>query len=784
MTENQPVGALFVQKAFGLALPPLNAPMLDHALYWALLGFHVFPVCMPTADGRCGCGRKKGPHTERQEIGKCPLIKDWQKEATHAPAQISTWWCGRWANANIGALNNERSGIIVVDNDKDSDEARQLRAWLIPQTRVHQSGGADYKWHGLFLRPPGLAIPARHTTVLGINLESSGQFLLPPSRHRSGGRYEIVSDLPIAPMPPDLLKYLQSLPLEQRSKAGERPERKKRSAVASRPEAGSLAAAVVGGLKEVPPFTDYERASLESALSFHDANGVWVLDPREPSFDAWANVLYPLAWLVRHGWPFAWVGFVFDYWSKEAEGLKDNQGRDVYPGSQECARRLKQAVEADEPAGRGPRTVYTLYELVRDRGWNPLPAEAVAQAPQGQTGASDSAAVPPQQVGAPQPAPNTLECVWASEVDPVAIDWFWPGRFSLGALSLMVGLPGEGKSQLGADMAARTTKGSDWPCEEGKAPQGSVVVLSSEDSPNAAIVPRLIAAGAALDRVRILKMVRVPEQNTVRGNKAVREPEKKRMFDLADDLPLLKHAIVGTRDVKLVLIDPISSYFGAGKVDTFRDTDVRAILGPLCELAEELHIAVVAVMHFNKKTDVTNALLRISNSIAFGATARHVYAVVHDPDSKRWLFVRAKNNYAPSTQQALAYSFATRKIGNDSRTKQDITAPYIEWHAQHVDVTATEAMQAAIANKTPTQRDAAKKFLQGMLTAGPVPQAQVEDAAKGNGISKRTLERAKHELNIVATKDGEGGTWSWRLPLRPPGPPPRTQVAPTTSARH
>jgi hypothetical protein len=56
-----------------------------------------------------------------------------------------------------------------------------------------------------------------------------------------------------------------------------------------------------GGLKERPPFDAYERAKLESALWYCDSAGVRVLDPRDPSFDAWAHVLYPLAWLIRNG---------------------------------------------------------------------------------------------------------------------------------------------------------------------------------------------------------------------------------------------------------------------------------------------------------------------------------------------------------------------------------------------------------------------------------------------------------------------------------------------------
>lgn len=146
-------------------------------------------------------------------------------------------------------------------------------------------------------------------------------------------------------------------------------------------------------------------------------------------------------------------------------------------------------------------------------------------------------------------------------------------------------------------------------------------------------------------------------------------------------------------------------------------------------------------MHFNKKTDVTNALLRISDSLAFGATARHVYAVVNDSENKRKLFVKGKNNLAASDNQALAYSFGLREVGQDRKTGQAIWAPHILWHPEHVDVTAAEAMAAANEAKAPAARDSAKKFLLDLLAPGPMAKRDIEEAADANCIAARTLAR-------------------------------------------
>jgi len=349
---------------------------------------------------------------------------------------------------------------------------------------------------------------------------------------------------------------------------------------------------------------------------------------------------------------------------------------------------------------------------------------------------------------------TTLESARASTFKITSIKWVWPNRIAVGKLAIEAGLPDEGKGQLLAYMAAQITCGGEWPCGEGHAPQGNVILLSAEDDPSDTIVPRLLAAGADLDRVEIVKMVR--------------DSGDRRMFSLVTDLELLRRKITEVGDIRMIQIDPLSAYLGHGKMDSFRTTDVRAVLGPVCELAAELKVAIVGVMHFNKKIDMTNALLRISDSLAFGAAARHVYAVINDAENKRKLFVRAKNNLAADGKdKTLAYRFGARPVCDDPETGEPIWAPYILWEPQYVDVTAIEAMQAATQSKSPTARDDAKKFLLDALANDPVPSNEIEEEAKANGISRATLFRAKHDLKIAAKKAGVSGGWTWLPPEQP-----------------
>ena len=97
-------------------------------------------------------------------------------------------------------------------------------------------------------------------------------------------------------------------------------------------------------------------------------------------------------------------------------------------------------------------------------------------------------------------------------------------------------------------------------------------------------MPRLKAAGADLDRVHIIKMVCEPDEDG--------QPQK-RMFSLVTDLEMLRQKIIKIGNVAAVLIDPITAYLGVDEVDSYRDTDVRAVLGPLKELAEEMRVACI-----------------------------------------------------------------------------------------------------------------------------------------------------------------------------------------------
>jgi DNA polymerase len=351
------------------------------------------------------------------------------------------------------------------------------------------------------------------------------------------------------------------------------------------------------------------------------------------------------------------------------------------------------------------------------------------------------------------PNNRSYTMTYASNVVSHAMHWLWEGHLPADALEILAGLPGTGKSQIQCQYVASVTTGRSWPDETpGPEPQ-NVIMLTAEDTLESMLVPRLIAAGADLTRVIILK--------------SVRRDGKDQMFLLSEDLEILERAIIDTGDVGFVCIDPITAYMG-GKIDSHRATDVRSQLGPVKDLAERLRVGFSAVTHPPKNAG-PRALDHFMGSQAFIAVARVGHLCVEEIEQNeygqrqptgRFLFTNPKNN-PQEKKPTLAYRIASAIGGTDSITGIDIQTSGIVWE-EVVSVTADEAIAANSAKKDVY---GARVFLMDMLSNGPAPARTIEERAQARGLSRDQLKRAKQKMGIEAFKEkAEDGRWFWALP--------------------
>ena len=332
-----------------------------------------------------------------------------------------------------------------------------------------------------------------------------------------------------------------------------------------------------------------------------------------------------------------------------------------------------------------------------------------------------------------------------ADVEPREVKWLWPGRIPLGRITLLVGRPGEGKSFLTTDLAARVSTGS--PLPDGTAcDRGSVLIISGEDDPHDTIRPRLDAHHADVERVHLLSMVR-----------RIGEDGKPQdiMFTLAD-VPALEDALRQLTDCRLIIVDPIGSFLGGG-VDSHRDNETRAVLAPVAALAEKYGPAVLIVAH-RRKAGGDHADDLALGSRAFTGIARACWHLSRDPDNKRRrLLLPGKNNLA-AEGDGLAFDIAG-------------DPPSIRWESAAVTMSADDALAAENAAEDakpgpePEARDEAAEWLRDELAdLAEHPVAALRENATAAGLAWRTIQRAKAVIGALSHRASFGGGYVWRLP--------------------
>jgi putative DNA primase/helicase len=357
---------------------------------------------------------------------------------------------------------------------------------------------------------------------------------------------------------------------------------------------------------------------------------------------------------------------------------------------------------------------------------------------------------------------SPLRCL--ADVTAQPAEWLWPARIPRGAITLIVGDPGRGKSLLTLEIAARVSAGRDWPDCEAVAEAGDVLLLSAEDSPARTVRSRLLALGADLRRIHYLNSGlwrdftdRDPYQRFERVDSptAFGYVPAQAFFALERDARRLKASLEELPECRLVVIDPVPAYLRA--IDVADLDEARRYLGPLATIADASGAAIVAVAHRDQSLREP-ANRRQYPLRALAAMARTIHLVERLPDDPRRVFAPVKNNLA-GPQPPLAF---------EVRSDWDGTA-LIEWSPASVDISwddlASQATKAAPRQQRLSEIDRATAWLQGALAAGPVPTRDLDASAHSAGFSERTLYRARARLRVRATNDRQiGGTWTCALP--------------------
>lgn len=321
----------------------------------------------------------------------------------------------------------------------------------------------------------------------------------------------------------------------------------------------------------------------------------------------------------------------------------------------------------------------------------------------------------------PEPAFRRL-----SEYEPKKINWFWDQLIPFGMTTVVEGDPGLGKSYLLMHLAALLTKGATLPTGKRIRPR-DVVYCTTEDSYNYTFSPRIKALGG--DPTRIW----------VQGKYSAMDD---------DGLRTLR-SLVKRRKPGLIVIDPLFSYVPAGG-NAYSPNEIRAIMGELNEIWESSNAAVLLIRHLTK-TKRDKQIYQGAGGIdviGFARSAIRIEKHPSNPDLR--LMVHLKWNL---TTQSKSWVYEVIK-------KEGIDLPVIEWRGQS-DILIDD-LGSDDNDEGPPPRKTAIEFLRAELKEGAMPAKYLLEKAESEGISKRTLDRAKKSLRIISKLQSK--IWVWRLP--------------------
>ncbi len=327
---------------------------------------------------------------------------------------------------------------------------------------------------------------------------------------------------------------------------------------------------------------------------------------------------------------------------------------------------------------------------------------------------------------------RTRRWIRGDKVKAVHPKWLWHRHIPEGKLTIFQGDPEVGKSILALKVAAHVsvgTKKMPWPTDSNRKSlePGKVLVLTLEDNLDDTVIPRFTEFGGDLTNFIGLHA----DGPGIDLTKELYEVDSK----------------LGEGGYKLMVLDSIDDFVPG--IDSYKASDVRAVLIPLAQLAAKHNIAVIGLKHL-RKSETSKAIYRGLGSIAWAAVARAMLLVEYskdcdDPGERTMACVKMSVGLKPA-------SWAFRL----EPSKSDPDVPSFEWLDER-DVTANELLTVEKKPRVTKVDQAISLLCEELEDHKWHESAPILTKFEENGGSQPTFSRAWSSI-----KEEFGGEEKWK----------------------
>lgn len=313
-----------------------------------------------------------------------------------------------------------------------------------------------------------------------------------------------------------------------------------------------------------------------------------------------------------------------------------------------------------------------------------------------------------------------------AEITMRSIEWLERPLWQRSAFQLLAGPKGAGKGTYLAGLAARVSRSA------------NVLFVSSEDSTEIDLKPRLVAADAVIERCFVIQ----------------------RHVRLPDDVGGLRALALELGGVGLLVIDPVANHIGVSNSNA--EAEVRNAIAPLNKLADELGCLLIGVRHPGKDRS-RSAVASILGSTAWVDTPRAVVMIAPDDQDPlvRHIQVVAGNRSLNGSAQA----FRIEAVEVEGLAEPITRAVELGASSKSVDDLL------AIQHNGESRTHQARELLLDILDQDGPQESDALDArvARDTGLAVKTIKNARTKLKdeglirVHPDKDENGAILRWKV---------------------